>query len=91
MFVCVWQAKERWLNPLKLLVEQINEKFTTFFRSMNCAGEVDLHSENEVNVVQLLVTKGRQQRLPSLDGALSLTGGIRQVRNPNPGEVSQQH
>uniref|UniRef100_H3DCC8 Structural maintenance of chromosomes protein 5 n=1 Tax=Tetraodon nigroviridis TaxID=99883 RepID=H3DCC8_TETNG len=41
------QAKERWLNPLKLLVEQINEKFTAFFRSMNCAGEVDLHSENE--------------------------------------------
>lgn len=49
--VCVWQAKERWLNPLKLLVEQINEKFTAFFRSMNCVGEVDLHSENEVNVV----------------------------------------
>lgn len=48
--VCVWQAKERWLNPLKLLVEQINDKFTAFFRSMNCAGEVDLHSENEVPV-----------------------------------------
>lgn len=87
-FVCVWQAKERWLNPLKVLVEQINEKFTAFFRSMNCAGEVDLHSENEVNVVQLPVTRGRQQWLASLDRALSLTGGIRQVRNPNPGEVS---
>lgn len=47
--VCLWQAKERWLNPLKQLVEQINEKFTAFFRSMNCAGEVDLHSEKEVN------------------------------------------
>uniref|UniRef100_A0A8B9HF81 Structural maintenance of chromosomes protein 5 n=1 Tax=Astyanax mexicanus TaxID=7994 RepID=A0A8B9HF81_ASTMX len=43
------EAKERWLNPLKLLVEQINEKFSDFFRSMNCAGEVDLHSENEVS------------------------------------------
>lgn len=42
------QAKERWLNPLKHLVEQINEKFSAFFRSMQCAGEVDLHSENEV-------------------------------------------
>ncbi|XP_072222998.1 structural maintenance of chromosomes protein 5 [Leuresthes tenuis] len=41
------EAKERWLNPLKLLVEQINEKFSEFFRSMQCAGEVDLHSENE--------------------------------------------
>ncbi|XP_070824535.1 structural maintenance of chromosomes protein 5 isoform X1 [Chaetodon trifascialis] len=41
------QAKERWLNPLKQLVERINGKFSEFFRSMQCAGEVDLHSENE--------------------------------------------
>ncbi|RXM95464.1 Structural maintenance of chromosomes protein 5 [Acipenser ruthenus] len=41
------QVKERWLNPLKQLVEQINEKFGDFFSSMQCAGEVDLHSENE--------------------------------------------
>ncbi|XP_047426847.1 structural maintenance of chromosomes protein 5 [Mugil cephalus] len=41
------EAKERWLNPLKQLVEQINVKFSDFFRSMQCAGEVDLHSENE--------------------------------------------
>uniref|UniRef100_A0A668A8U7 Structural maintenance of chromosomes protein 5 n=1 Tax=Myripristis murdjan TaxID=586833 RepID=A0A668A8U7_9TELE len=40
-------AKERWLNPLKQLVDQINEKFSDFFRSMQCAGEVDLHYENE--------------------------------------------
>ncbi|XP_010771557.1 structural maintenance of chromosomes protein 5-like [Notothenia coriiceps] len=43
------EAKERWLNPLKQLVEQINVKFSDFFRSMQCAGEVDLHSENEVH------------------------------------------
>lgn len=54
--VCVSQAKERWLNPLKTLVEQINEKFSDFFRSMQCAGEVDLHSENPVNV-NLTVSK----------------------------------
>lgn len=48
--VCVFQAKERWLNPLKLLVEQINNKFSDFFRSMQCAGEVDLHTENEVSM-----------------------------------------
>ncbi|XP_033019770.1 structural maintenance of chromosomes protein 5 isoform X1 [Lacerta agilis] len=41
------QAKEKWLNPLKQLVEQINEKFSGFFSSMQCAGEVDLHTENE--------------------------------------------
>uniref|UniRef100_A0A671YR27 Structural maintenance of chromosomes protein 5 n=1 Tax=Sparus aurata TaxID=8175 RepID=A0A671YR27_SPAAU len=41
------EAKERWLNPLKQLVEQINSKFSDFFRTMQCAGEVDLHSENE--------------------------------------------
>uniref|UniRef100_A0A2K6M6J3 Structural maintenance of chromosomes protein 5 n=1 Tax=Rhinopithecus bieti TaxID=61621 RepID=A0A2K6M6J3_RHIBE len=38
---------ERWLNPLKELVEKINEKFSNFFSSMQCAGEVDLHTENE--------------------------------------------
>lgn len=41
------EAKDRWLNPLKRLVEQINDRFSDFFRSMQCAGEVDLHSENE--------------------------------------------
>lgn len=51
--VRVFQAKERWLNPLKQLVEQINNKFSDFFRSMQCAGEVDLHTENEVNMVFL--------------------------------------
>ncbi|XP_019586163.1 structural maintenance of chromosomes protein 5 isoform X1 [Rhinolophus sinicus] len=41
------QVKERWLNPLKELVGKINEKFSSFFSSMQCAGEVDLHIENE--------------------------------------------
>ncbi|XP_012726060.2 structural maintenance of chromosomes protein 5 [Fundulus heteroclitus] len=41
------EARERWLNPLKQLVEQINHKFSDFFRSMQCAGEVELHSETE--------------------------------------------
>ncbi|XP_069481894.1 structural maintenance of chromosomes protein 5 [Ambystoma mexicanum] len=43
----ITQVKERWLNPLKQLVEQINVKFSEFFSSMQCAGEVDLHTENE--------------------------------------------
>ncbi|NXE83490.1 SMC5 protein, partial [Cochlearius cochlearius] len=41
------QVKERWLTPLKKLIEQINEKFSNFFSSMQCVGEVDLHVENE--------------------------------------------
>ncbi|XP_054253445.1 structural maintenance of chromosomes protein 5 [Indicator indicator] len=41
------QVKERWLNPLKKLIEQINEKFSYFFNAMQCVGEVDLHVENE--------------------------------------------
>ncbi|XP_054843000.1 structural maintenance of chromosomes protein 5 isoform X2 [Eublepharis macularius] len=41
------QVKEKWLNPLKELVDRINNKFSSFFRSMHCAGEVDLHTENE--------------------------------------------
>lgn len=31
-------------------MDQINERFSDFFRSMQCAGEVDLHSENEVRM-----------------------------------------
>ncbi|XP_009884709.1 PREDICTED: structural maintenance of chromosomes protein 5 [Charadrius vociferus] len=41
------EVKERWLNPLKKLIEQINAKFSNFFSSMQCVGEVDLHVENE--------------------------------------------
>ncbi|XP_005240753.1 structural maintenance of chromosomes protein 5 isoform X2 [Falco peregrinus] len=41
------QVKEKWLNPLKKLIEQINVKFSSFFSSMQCVGEVDLHVENE--------------------------------------------
>lgn len=60
------QAKERWLNPLKHLVEQINDKFSEFFRSMQCAGEVDLHSENEVNQAAL-VKKKKMLQFPKLN------------------------
>ncbi|NWV22578.1 SMC5 protein, partial [Origma solitaria] len=41
------QVKERWLNLLKVVIEQINGKFSKFFTSMQCVGEVDLHVENE--------------------------------------------
>ncbi|KAM4708555.1 structural maintenance of chromosomes protein 5 [Discoglossus pictus] len=41
------QVKEKWLNPLKHLVEKINEQFSNFFTSMQCVGEVDLHTESE--------------------------------------------
>ncbi|XP_075684088.1 structural maintenance of chromosomes protein 5 isoform X2 [Rhinoderma darwinii] len=45
----ILQVKEGWINPLKQLVEKINEQFSSFFRSMQCVGEVDLHTENEEN------------------------------------------
>ncbi|NWS13743.1 SMC5 protein, partial [Pachyramphus minor] len=41
------QVKEKWLNLLKDMIEQINDKFSKFFSSMQCVGEVDLHAENE--------------------------------------------
>ncbi|XP_021236261.1 structural maintenance of chromosomes protein 5 [Numida meleagris] len=41
------KIKERWLNPLKRMIESINEKFSGFFSSMESVGEVDLHVENE--------------------------------------------
>ncbi|XP_041314376.1 structural maintenance of chromosomes protein 5 isoform X3 [Pyrgilauda ruficollis] len=40
-------VKEKWLNLLKVMIEQINGKFSKFFSSMQCVGEVDLHMENE--------------------------------------------
>ncbi|NWR38705.1 SMC5 protein, partial [Tachuris rubrigastra] len=43
----ITQVKERWLNPLKDMIEKINAKFSNFFSSMQCVGEVDLHVENE--------------------------------------------
>lgn len=47
VYVC-FKVKEKWLNLLKVMIEQINEKFSKFFSSMQCVGEVDLHMENEV-------------------------------------------
>ncbi|XP_005489702.1 structural maintenance of chromosomes protein 5 isoform X1 [Zonotrichia albicollis] len=41
------QVKEKWINLLKVMIEQINEKFSKFFSSMQCVGEIDLHKENE--------------------------------------------
>ncbi|NWI52214.1 SMC5 protein, partial [Calyptomena viridis] len=41
------EVKEKWLRLLKEMIEQINEKFSKFFSSMQCVGEVDLHMENE--------------------------------------------
>ncbi|NXA11326.1 SMC5 protein, partial [Sapayoa aenigma] len=41
------EVKESWLKLLKEMIEQINEKFSKFFSSMQCVGEVDLHVENE--------------------------------------------
>ncbi|XP_062368984.1 structural maintenance of chromosomes protein 5 [Cinclus cinclus] len=41
------QVKEKWLNLLQVMIEQINGKFSKFFSSMQCVGEVDLHMENE--------------------------------------------
>ncbi|XP_061696300.1 structural maintenance of chromosomes protein 5 isoform X2 [Syngnathoides biaculeatus] len=41
------EAKEYWLTPLKQLVQQINKKFSDFFRALECTGEVDLHYDNE--------------------------------------------
>lgn len=76
------EAKERWLNPLKQLVEQINDKFSDFFRSMQCAGEVDLHSENEEEYdkygIRIRVKFHSSQQLHELT-AYHQSGGERSV------------
>lgn len=45
------KLKEKWLKPLKQLVEKINENFSSYFSAMDCAGEVTLtHGENVVSI-----------------------------------------
>jgi len=44
----------RWLDPLRNLIGQVDEKFSRFFRGMGCAGEVSL-SEDKDNVSKILM------------------------------------
>ena len=44
----------RWLDPLNERLGEVSEKFSEFFSSMGCAGEVQL-SENEVGTTCLSV------------------------------------
>lgn len=45
----IGELKEKWLQPLEQLVEDINKNFSSYFSAMNCAGEVTLaHGENTV-------------------------------------------
>ncbi|OWF46168.1 Structural maintenance of chromosomes protein 5 [Mizuhopecten yessoensis] len=42
------RAKQQWLEPLKGLIDTINDNFSYFFSCMNCAGEIELHQpENQ--------------------------------------------
>jgi chromosome segregation ATPase len=46
----ITQKKEEWLQPLRSLIDRINQNFGTFFQNMGCAGEVSLcHTDDEVN------------------------------------------
>ncbi|XP_035667193.1 structural maintenance of chromosomes protein 5-like [Branchiostoma floridae] len=40
-------VRERWLTPLRELVDRINYNFSRFMSMLECVGEVDLHAENE--------------------------------------------
>ena len=42
------EIKARWLDPLKELIQRINENFSFFFKSMKCAGEVDLNIPEQI-------------------------------------------
>ncbi|OXB54916.1 hypothetical protein ASZ78_008153 [Callipepla squamata] len=78
------KIKERWLNPLKMMIESINEKFSGFFSSMESVGEVDLHVENEsggeksVSTVLYLMALQELNRCPFrvVDEINQITGNI---------------
>ncbi|XP_075913144.1 structural maintenance of chromosomes protein 5-like [Petromyzon marinus] len=40
-------VKPQWLEPLGVVISQINAKFSSYLKTLNCAGEVDLFTDNE--------------------------------------------
>ncbi|XP_078741375.1 structural maintenance of chromosomes protein 5, partial [Lampetra fluviatilis] len=40
-------VKPQWLEPLGLIVSQINAKFSSYLKTLDCAGEVDLYTDNQ--------------------------------------------
>ena len=52
------EIKRQWLDPLRELMEKINENFGYFFSCMKCAGEVDLSvPANEVSDAAIWYTR----------------------------------
>ena len=45
----------RWLGPLKGLISKVDQKFSSFFNDMGCAGEVSLQEDKD-NVGNEIVT-----------------------------------
>jgi len=43
----ILKSLRRWLDPLKTIIAQVDEKFSEFFRSMGCAGEVSLLEDKD--------------------------------------------
>ncbi|XP_065886408.1 structural maintenance of chromosomes protein 5-like isoform X2 [Dysidea avara] len=41
------EMKDKWLDPLKSLIGRVDEKFSTFFRDMGCAGEISLLEDKD--------------------------------------------
>jgi len=61
-------TKNEWLGPLTDLVDRINDNFSGFFATMNCAGQIALdHGEDEVFRNRILKTRGVIKRLSYLN------------------------
>ncbi|CAH1798068.1 unnamed protein product [Owenia fusiformis] len=77
------KVREEWLTPLNELLEQINKSFSYFFKTMNCAGEVDLYEpENKEEYhnygVRIKVKYRASESLRELTGHYQ-SGGERSV------------
>ncbi|KAE9551236.1 hypothetical protein FO519_005547 [Halicephalobus sp. NKZ332] len=54
--VANWEADmqvliEKWVNPLEGFISKISENFSSYFKRINCAGEVKLHRpENDLEI-----------------------------------------
>ena len=59
MLIFFLQVKQQWMEPLQALISRINHSFSFFFKTMKCAGEVDLHiPENPVRISNDLWCRG---------------------------------
>eukprot|EP00117_Sycon_ciliatum_P034082 scpid19614/ scgid4000/ Structural maintenance of chromosomes protein 5; Protein expressed in male leptotene and zygotene spermatocytes 453 len=76
----ITEIKEKWLDPLKQLINKINGKYGEFFSKLGCNGEVQLEENDDYDkyAIRILVKFHTSQKLHVLT-AQHQSGGERSV------------